>query len=367
MKNVLLLGDSIRQNYQPLTTEYLKDKANVYAPTDNCRFTTYTLINLDNWLKEVPKPDIIQWNNGIWDLTYFNGEKHPLTSLEDYLRDTKRICDRLKKTGATLIFALTTPLHPGKQRPNKSNDDIRRYNEAVAEMLKAEGVLINDLFTPVWADYDRYICDDGCHLSDEGKELCARLNAELMGPLLDRVDVLLLGDSIRECYMHKVKEELGDTARVSWPRENCKFAAYTLNMLRAWKEQFPNPDIIHWNNGAWDIVSYYGETTSFTSLEIYLDLLERIVKALRFLYGDHPKIIFALTTPPRDPAKWDLVKRYNDAARERLEPLGVKIDDLYSLILSDIPAYICHDGVHLSEEGKAAAGHQVAEIIRADY
>ena len=57
MKNVFLIGDSIRYGanrnpdystanspgYGVYVTEMLKGTANVYAPTDNCRFLQYTL------------------------------------------------------------------------------------------------------------------------------------------------------------------------------------------------------------------------------------------------------------------------------------------------------------------------------------
>lgn len=186
MKNILLLGDSIRINYQKRTAELFEGKANVYGPEDNCRNTFWTLMYVEKWLKELPKPDIIMWNNGCWDVTRFNsGENKPLTSLETYLENTKRIFNILKKTDAKLIFALSTPYHPIKQEKNKTNEDVWAYNKAVREMLEKEGVIINDLNTPVWADYDRYICDDGCHLSDEGIELCAQINYKLILPLTE--------------------------------------------------------------------------------------------------------------------------------------------------------------------------------------
>ena len=99
MKNILLIGDSIRLNYQPRTAELFEGKANVYGPADNCRNTHWTLMYLEKWLSECPKPDIIMWNNGCWDITRFNAaENKPLTSLETYLENTLRICNILKKT-----------------------------------------------------------------------------------------------------------------------------------------------------------------------------------------------------------------------------------------------------------------------------
>ena len=43
MKNVLLVGDSIRAGYDKSVRESLKNIANVYFPEENCRFASYVL------------------------------------------------------------------------------------------------------------------------------------------------------------------------------------------------------------------------------------------------------------------------------------------------------------------------------------
>ena len=50
MKNILLLGDSIRQNYQEYVKECLQGMADVYYPNDNGRFCQYTLRYLHEWI-----------------------------------------------------------------------------------------------------------------------------------------------------------------------------------------------------------------------------------------------------------------------------------------------------------------------------
>ncbi len=68
MKNVLLLGDSIRMLYQPKVKELLKGRANVYGPAENGRWSDYTLNSLRFWLPQLPDADIVHWNNGFWDI-----------------------------------------------------------------------------------------------------------------------------------------------------------------------------------------------------------------------------------------------------------------------------------------------------------
>ena len=49
MKNVLLVGDSIRLMYQARTAELLGDGVRVFAPDENCRFTKYALWGMYSW------------------------------------------------------------------------------------------------------------------------------------------------------------------------------------------------------------------------------------------------------------------------------------------------------------------------------
>lgn len=43
MKNVLLIGDSIRMMYQSRVAQLLGYGVRVYAPDENCRYTKYAL------------------------------------------------------------------------------------------------------------------------------------------------------------------------------------------------------------------------------------------------------------------------------------------------------------------------------------
>ena len=50
MPNVLLLGDSIRLNYMPYVFRKLADRAVVYGPEENCRYSKYLLWGLEDWM-----------------------------------------------------------------------------------------------------------------------------------------------------------------------------------------------------------------------------------------------------------------------------------------------------------------------------
>ncbi|MCL6457702.1 MAG: SGNH/GDSL hydrolase family protein [Gorillibacterium sp.] len=171
MKKVLLLGDSIRLGYQPFVESGLAGQAEVVAPEENCRFAKYTLWGVNLWIGELGKPDIVHWNNGLWDLHHEAPMVETLTSLEEYLETLSRILNELKRTGARVIFATTTPVPD--DAVGRSNAEIDRYNAAAVALMKVQGIEINDLNHLVKQDLTNNICEDRLHLSDLGSQRSA--------------------------------------------------------------------------------------------------------------------------------------------------------------------------------------------------
>ncbi|MEI8310738.1 MAG: SGNH/GDSL hydrolase family protein [Verrucomicrobiota bacterium] len=175
---VILLGDSQRGRYQPCVAQMLADRAEVVGPGENGRFSLYTSMRLPIWLKEIGTPDIVHWNNGLWDLG-INPTRGPSQfSLEDYLTNLRTILSMLRKTSARLIWASSTPV-PVK-RPQKPGgwlwkmDDILRYNAAAEELMRSENIPINDLFPLILHDMDHLLDEGMCHLSDSGVKVAAQ-------------------------------------------------------------------------------------------------------------------------------------------------------------------------------------------------
>ena len=177
MKKVMLIGDSIRMNYQDRARQILQGQADIRAPEESCRFAAYTLFELSNWVPDSDY-DVIHWNNGQWDVCYMpDGRIH--TPLPVYLDLEKRIAEILRRKAQRLVFATTTPVHADQFETAtvnaRKNEDIVAYNKAVVNELSALGVEINDLHTPLARDVMTYIAEDKVHLAPAGVEICARL------------------------------------------------------------------------------------------------------------------------------------------------------------------------------------------------
>ena len=183
MKKIILLGDSIRlMGYgasvaETLTTQY---GCEVWQPDDNCRFASYTLRMCFDYKAQMEGSDVIHWNNGLWDLCDLFGDG-AFTPMEDYIRTMVRIARVLKTYAPTVIFATTTP--PKPEMWGHDVDRLKAYNAAAVEALTAEGILINDLFTPVAEDVEHMICEDLLHSTPYGVEVLAQQVADLIRKL----------------------------------------------------------------------------------------------------------------------------------------------------------------------------------------
>ena len=174
MKKVVLLGDSIRQiGYGAKVAETLGPEYTVWQPSDNCRYAQYTLHGvLEDWVDGIAGADVIHWNNGLWDMSV-HGDDGVFTPLETYGGFIMRIAKALKRTTGKIIFATTTPVRP--EHPLNNNRIAEEYNAYIVPKLKAEGIVINDLYSLVSSDIDKYVrADDSIHLTEAGIDVCAK-------------------------------------------------------------------------------------------------------------------------------------------------------------------------------------------------
>ena len=202
MKNLLLLGDSIRMGYDSYVQEKLAGRMNVFFPEENCRFAQYTLRTLSDWKGQLALPEIqvVHWNNGLWDVLHLNtgstgcdgeaaGEtiapenvvaghhydKDPLTPPDMYRYMLGRVLTRIRQLfpNAEIIFATSTPVIEEQAGwAYRSNAEIEEYNQIAREVLIPRGVRINEL-----GEFARRTCEDQhrdwVHYNETGCSLLA--------------------------------------------------------------------------------------------------------------------------------------------------------------------------------------------------
>lgn len=159
MKNILLLGDSIRQNYQEYVRNELQNIAYVYYPNDNGRFGYFTLRYLHEWIRILSKCgeidfDIVHFNCGLWDVLRLSNEDRPFTDEEEYAELLVRIANRISFLcpKAKVIFALTTEViepgfEPGIIWGERKNKDIKKFNQIALKVCEQLKIGVDDLWS----------------------------------------------------------------------------------------------------------------------------------------------------------------------------------------------------------------------------
>lgn len=179
---VVLLGDSIRMNYQAAATTALEKTARVWAPKDNCKHSTYLLENLERWLNEAgAAPAVVHVNVGLHDMFLDGKTGRPRHSLELYEQNLRAIFAKLDELcDARIVFALTTAVNEeaqanskGYQRVVRRNSDVDSYNSKAREIASELGIAVNDLnaFMKKKGATKVLRPSDGIHLSPEGCQL----------------------------------------------------------------------------------------------------------------------------------------------------------------------------------------------------
>ncbi len=177
-KQVLLIGDSLREGYCEYVKEELKDIADVYFPLENCRNTQYIITSLRLWVKycDPEKVDVVHFNAGHWDVAHWSEVGDSLTSLEDYGKNVIKIVKiaNVLFPNAKVMFATTTPMNPSTTAPvnPRTTEEIIQYNEVAKKVCKENNVPINDLFE-LAITFGEEMFKDYCHLQGDGYKLLA--------------------------------------------------------------------------------------------------------------------------------------------------------------------------------------------------
>lgn len=192
MKKVLLIGDSIRMGYDKYVKDALNEVAEVYYPTENCRFSEYVLRYAHNWKNELKcgdDVDLVHWNAGLWDVLELFGDK-PLTPLETYGDNILRIYKRLKFLfpNAKLVFATSTTVNEQMANPDfmRHNEIIEKYNKKAVEMLSKTDTYINDLYSLTKTFQDTYRSDWVHFYTPDGTE---KIGGRVLSVISNKLDI----------------------------------------------------------------------------------------------------------------------------------------------------------------------------------
>jgi lysophospholipase L1-like esterase len=178
MKQVVLIGDSIRMRYQAMVAEAFETEAEVWGPEENGGTSENVLAHFDEWVVD-RRPEVLHLNAGLHDLGRWGETREPRVGLEAYKENVREILRRATtQTDAAVIWALTTPVnerwHHDRKEFDRLEADVAAYNDVAIGAAREFGVAVNDLHATVMeAGRDDLLEPDGVHFTERGSRLLA--------------------------------------------------------------------------------------------------------------------------------------------------------------------------------------------------
>lgn len=389
LPRVLLIGDSVSRGYTQDVRTALQGKANVHRAPENCGPTANGLKKLNVWL-----------GDGKWDLIHFNFGIHDRrTPVETYTANLEKIVTRLEATGATLLWANTTPPADATNHENFSPEDCDRLNAAAAAVMKKHGIATDDVFSEVKPRLSELQGKSNVHFNAKGYRILGqKVAAEILKTLgakkatgslapvekdvrvqpegpgwrlqkaevkdAKRPRVLLIGDSILNGYYKGVENLLKDKAYVdAWVNPYCQSERFNSLLAEVLTKNGPY-DVVHFNLGL------HGWQEGRIKDGTFIPLTKALVEVIRKV-NPNAKIIWANTTPVTvkgEPEKLDpeinpIIIEHNRMAAGVMKEMGVTINDFYGLLVDKLK--LAHgDQFHWKPEAyKILANATARELI----
>ena len=181
-KNVLVIGDSISLGYFPYVAAAMDHNINIEHNKGNAQHTGTGIDSIDLWLGDTGW-DVIIFNWGLWDLCYRHpdsqlyGKRDKVNgtitfSIDQYARNLEKLVQRLKETGAELIFISTSYIPPGEGGRIEGDDIL--YNDIAHKIMdefSIKYVDINELSKKIHPEYRR--SEGDVHFTEKGYEILA--------------------------------------------------------------------------------------------------------------------------------------------------------------------------------------------------
>lgn len=182
LPNILLIGDSISAGYQRQVKAAFAGRAVVVKNEGNAEWSGTGVKKIDSYLGDT-KWDIIHFNWGLWDM--YGWEYHAEDrSPEAYARRLDLLVTRMKKTGARLIWATTTPVcrEPEQTMRKRFHQTVQitpgqqqKYADAAMAVMRKHDVFVNDLYAHILPTIPQHgVAADDVHFNAAGSDHLAK-------------------------------------------------------------------------------------------------------------------------------------------------------------------------------------------------
>ena len=184
-------------------------------------------------------------------------------------------------------------------------------------------------------------------------------------------DSTMIGSNVSSGYGPYLCDMLEGKAKVFLPVENCQDTRFTSACLDElfYPGLLAIADIIHWNNGLWDVLHFLGSSKTVVPLPLYIQLVDKILTSIREV-NPAAIIVFATTIPivefDNDGGSYrknSEINEYNRAVLEHLADKNVIINDLASVCNSFDKSSWTPDCVHLTDDSSKILAKHTADLL----
>jgi lysophospholipase L1-like esterase len=363
LPRVLLIGDSITNNYQEYVSEELSGTAYVSTYTSSKCVTDRSFLKELKLMLSDNEYALIQFNNGLHSLG------SDLQDMGSAMGEALKLL-REEGKGAKIVWASTTPT------VNSDNTRlVKEFNAIAAKVMNENNIPTNDLFALMDPMDRKQYWTDNFHHTVEGKKIAAKqvaavirdnlqtntvsspvLNATASQPGLadaaggkseEKMDwtriywydaeknnlprVLVIGDSIHDDYQRSVNEALVGTAFLSTYSTSRSFAdPLYVKELKYILEEYKS-DVVVFNNGLHCNNANPIWKTVFSDIPGWEAGLRRVIQLIRD-ENNGPKIVWAASAPWNESDGPAEVKELNAIAAKAMKENNIPISDAYSAI-----------------------------------
>jgi acyl-CoA thioesterase-1 len=192
LPKVLIIGDSIAGGYFPFVQQMLRGKADVSMPikadgsSDPCQGTTHGIKQIDQWIGTT-EWNVIHFNFGLHDIKHINPENGKNSNNPNdphqadpkhYKKNLQLIVDRMKTSGANLIFATSTPYPDTAIKPLRLPGMSEKYNKAASKVMKKNKIAVNDLYSFVLPQMEYLQRPNNVHFNETGCQALAKTGSQ---------------------------------------------------------------------------------------------------------------------------------------------------------------------------------------------
>ena len=354
LPRVLLIGDSITNNYQEYVSEELSGTAYVSTYTSSKCVTDRSFLKELKLMLSDNEYALIQFNNGLHSLG------SDLQDMGSAMGEALKLL-REEGKGAKIVWASSTP--------TVSFDNtrlVKEFNAIAAKVMNENNIPTNDLFALMDPMDRKQYWTDNFHHTVEGKKIAAKqvaagirdnlqtnrasqpgLSDAAGGKSEEKMDwtkiywydaeknnlprVLVIGDSIHDDYQRPVNEALVGTAFLSTYSTSRSFAdPLYVKELKYILDEYKS-DVVVFNNGLHCNNANPIWKTVFSDIPGWEAGLRRVIQLIRD-EDNGPKIVWAASDPWNDTSRPAGVNALQEAAARVMKENSIPQRDLYSAL-----------------------------------